>query len=151
METFAGMVEQMDENIDKGALYGAQPALLGNSIFDIIKRYYDKNLEGTGECNSFVWYSPRWAQSLYKMYSTEGGIKVPMILEYPTWTVFRGREVEEMRRKSWVKFFENDHRKGDMTTAILSHDDPAVHWELLERMTPLSYGKDPGETKDTLK
>ncbi|KAJ3826629.1 alkaline-phosphatase-like protein [Lentinula raphanica] len=233
METFAGMVEKMDENIGKvldylerigeadntfiifqsdngaeGASYEAQPTLMGNSILDIIKKYYDNSLENIGEYNSFVWYGPRWAQAatapsrLYKMYSTEGGIKVPMILKYPAWTkdrggevvnafatvmdimptildlagiqhpgtVFRGREVEEMRGKSWVKFFENNHRKGDMTTAIHSHDDPAVGWELFGRaalrkgdwkivyMTPWSYGKgewelfdlskDPGETRD---
>jgi len=181
---------------------------MGNSIQDVLDRFYDNSLENIGEYNSFVWYGPRWAQAatapsrLYKMYSTEGGIKVPMILNYPPWTqerggeivdafgtvmdlmptildlaniqhpgkTFRGREVEEMRGKSWVKFFESGTQSGDTITAIHSSDDPAVGWELFGRaalrkgnwkivyMTPWSHGKgewelfdlskDPGETRD---
>ncbi|KAJ3782438.1 alkaline-phosphatase-like protein [Lentinula aff. detonsa] len=232
METFAGMVEKMDENIGKilnyleeigeadntfiifqsdngaeGASYEARPTM-GDSVLDVVNRFYDNSLENIGEYNSFVWYGPRWAQAatapsrLYKMYSTEGGIKVPMIINYPPWTkerggevvnafatvmdimptildlagvqhpgkTFRGREVEEMRGKSWVKFFENKNHIEDTTTAIHLEDDPAVGWELFGRaalrkgnwkivyMTPWSYGKgdwelfnlskDPGETKD---
>ncbi|KAJ3891588.1 alkaline-phosphatase-like protein [Lentinula edodes] len=232
METFAGMVEKMDENIGKllkylerigeadntfiifqsdngaeGASYEAAPTM-GNSIMDVVNRFYDNSIENIGEHNSFVWYGPRWAQAatapsrLYKMYSTEGGIKVPMILSYLPWTkarggeivnafatvmdimptildlagvqhpgkFFRGRDVEEMRGKSWVNFFENERRSENATTAIHSTDDPAVGWELFGRaalrkenwkivyMTPWSYGKgdwelfdlskDPGETRD---
>lgn len=87
METFAGMVENMDDNIGKvldylekigeadntfiifqsdngaeGASYEAAP-VMGNSIQDVLDRYYDNSLENIGEYNSFVWYGPRWAQA----------------------------------------------------------------------------------------
>lgn len=87
METFAGMVEKMDENIGKllkylerigetdntfiifqsdngaeGASYEAAPTM-GNSIMDVVNRFYDNSLENIGEYNSFVWYGPRWAQA----------------------------------------------------------------------------------------
>ncbi|KIK59613.1 hypothetical protein GYMLUDRAFT_169532 [Collybiopsis luxurians FD-317 M1] len=234
METYAGMVENMDENIGKlldylekigeadntfiifqsdngaeGASYEADPVLGKNqSMLDVLDRFYDNSLENIGEYNSFVWYGPRWAQAstapsrLYKMYSTEGGIKVPLILNYPRWTkklggrvvqsfatvmdlmptildlasiqhpgkFFRGREVEEMRGKSWVNFFENETQNSDITTAIHTSDDPAVGWELfglaalrkgnwkIVYQNEWSFGKgdwelfdlskDPGETRD---
>ncbi|EEB94388.1 hypothetical protein MPER_06806, partial [Moniliophthora perniciosa FA553] len=116
METYAGMVENMDENIGKiltylgeigeqdntfiifqsdngaeGASYEAIPTI-GKDIMAVIQKYYDNSLENIGEYNSFVWYGPRWAQAatapsrLYKMFSTEGGIRVPMIVNYPPWT-----------------------------------------------------------------
>lgn len=87
METFAGMVEKMDENIGKllkylerigeadntfiifqsdngaeGASYEAAPTM-GNSIMDVVNRFYDNSIENIGEHNSFVWYGPRWAQA----------------------------------------------------------------------------------------
>ena len=43
----------------------------------------DNSLDNIGNANSFVWYGTRWAQAstapsrLFKMYTTEGGIKVP--------------------------------------------------------------------------
>ncbi|KAJ7495877.1 alkaline-phosphatase-like protein [Mycena galericulata] len=120
METYAGMVENMDfnigrvlEHLDKigerentfivfqsdngaeGAALEAAP-VLGKSIMDVIRKYYDNSLGNIGEYNSYVWYGPRWAQAstapsrLYKMYSTEGGIKVPMILNFSPWTQKHG-------------------------------------------------------------
>lgn len=87
METFAGMVENMDDNIGKildylekigegdntfiifqsdngaeGASYEAAP-IMGDSIQDVLDRYYDNSLDNIGEYNSFVWYGPRWAQA----------------------------------------------------------------------------------------
>ena len=56
---------------------------------EILNRYYDNSLENIGNSNSFVWYGPRWAQAatapgkLYKMYSNEGGIRVPCVVRYP--------------------------------------------------------------------
>ncbi|KAL0578679.1 hypothetical protein V5O48_003299 [Marasmius crinis-equi] len=120
METYAGMVENMDENIGKivayleeigerdntfiifqsdngaeGASYEAIPTL-GKDIMTVIQKHYDNSLDNVGEYNSFVWYGPRWAQAatapsrLYKMFSTEGGIRVPMIVNYPPWTQKHG-------------------------------------------------------------
>ncbi|ESK89863.1 arylsulfatase [Moniliophthora roreri MCA 2997] len=123
MEAYAGMVENMDENIGKilayleeigekdntfiifqsdngaeGASYEAIPTI-GKDIMAVIQKYYDNSLENVGEYNSFVWYGPRWAQAatapsrLYKMFSTEGGIRVPMIVNYPPWTEKRAGKI----------------------------------------------------------
>ncbi|KAJ6594183.1 alkaline-phosphatase-like protein [Mycena capillaripes] len=123
METYAGMVENMDWNIGRvleqlekigerentlivfhsdngaeGAALEAKP-VMGRKFMDIIRKYYDNSFDNIGEFNSYVWYGPRWAQAstapsrLYKMYSTEGGIKVPMILNFPRWTQKHGGKV----------------------------------------------------------
>ncbi|KAJ5110623.1 arylsulfatase [Penicillium argentinense] len=111
MEAFAGMVDRMDENIGRvisylketgeydntvicfmsdngaeGASYEATP-LVGETVVQHIQKYYDNSLENIGRGNSFVWYGSRWAQAataparLYKMFSTEGGCRVPLILK----------------------------------------------------------------------
>ncbi|KAJ7691279.1 alkaline-phosphatase-like protein [Mycena rosella] len=237
METYAGMVENMDWNIGRvldhldkigerentfivfqsdngaeGASLEAMP-VLGQRFMDVIGKYYDNSLENIGEYNSYVWYGPRWAQAstapsrLYKMYSTEGGIKVPMIVNFSPWTqkhggeifnafatvmdivptilelagiqhpgksqLFRGRQVEALRGKSWLPFFSALTEKTDLSAApqaLHTVDDPAVGWELFGRaalrsggwkivfMPRWAHGKgawelfdlstDPGETRD---
>ncbi|KAF7975825.1 hypothetical protein HWV62_8375 [Athelia sp. TMB] len=123
METYAGMVENLDDNVGRvlahleaigeaentlvlfmsdngaeGAAYEARP-VMGADLMAVIDRYYDNSLENIGEHNSFVWYGPRWAQAatapsrLYKMFSTEGGIRVPLIVKYPAWTQDAGGTV----------------------------------------------------------
>lgn len=113
MECFAGMVDNMDQNIGKvldhlestgeldntvvlfmsdngaeGAVFESYP-LMGKDLIAVLKRYYNNQLDNIGNHDSFVWYGPRWAQAatapsrLYKMYSTEGGIRVPMVARYP--------------------------------------------------------------------
>ena len=60
---------------------------MGENIMKVVRKYYDNKLENMGNHNSFVWYGPRWAQAstapskLYKMYSTEGGIRVPFVVQ----------------------------------------------------------------------
>jgi arylsulfatase len=114
MEVYAGMVDRMDWNIGRvvdylketgeydntfvlfmsdngaeGASYEAQP-LVGTSIMKHVDKYYDNRLENIGRGNSFVWYGCRWAQAatapsrLYKMHSTEGGCRVPLVVKPPT-------------------------------------------------------------------
>ncbi|KAH8884097.1 arylsulfatase, partial [Thozetella sp. PMI_491] len=116
MEVFAGMVEQMDLNIGRvidhlknigeydntliifmsdngaeGASYEAIP-LVGTDIMSHIEKYYDNSLENIGRHDSFVWYGARWAQAatapsrLYKMFSTQGGCRVPLVLKPATAT-----------------------------------------------------------------
>lgn len=111
MEAFAGMVDRMDENIGRvieylkqtgeydntvicfmsdngaeGASYEATP-LIGDNIVEHIQKYYDNSLENIGRGDSFVWYGSRWAQAatapsrLYKMFSTEGGCRVPLVVK----------------------------------------------------------------------
>ncbi|KAH8812766.1 alkaline-phosphatase-like protein [Xylogone sp. PMI_703] len=114
MEVYAGMVDRMDWNIGRvvaylkengeyentfilfmsdngaeGASYEALP-LISSSITDHISKYYDNSLENIGRGNSFVWYGPRWAQAatapsrLFKMFSTEGGCRVPLVVKPPS-------------------------------------------------------------------
>lgn len=113
MEVYAGMVDRMDWNIGRvldylrqadefdntfvlfmsdngaeGASYEASP-LVGESIKAHVNKYYDNSLDNIGRGNSFVWYGPRWAQAatapsrLYKMFSTEGGCRVPLVVKPP--------------------------------------------------------------------
>ncbi|KAL3442717.1 alkaline-phosphatase-like protein [Aspergillus insuetus] len=113
MEVYAGMVDRMDWNIGRvveylkksgqydntlilfmsdngaaGATYEAVP-LFGDKIMAHVHKYYDNSLENIGRGNSFVWYGCRWAQAatapsrLYKMHSTEGGCRVPLIVKPP--------------------------------------------------------------------
>ncbi|KAF4452186.1 Arylsulfatase [Fusarium austroafricanum] len=111
MEVYAGMVDRMDWNIGRmiqylkdrdeydntiilfmsdngaeGASYEAYP-LVGTTIMDHVHEYYDNSLENIGRGNSFVWYGARSAQAatapsrLYKMFSTKGGCRVPLVVK----------------------------------------------------------------------
>ncbi|PSR83019.1 alkaline-phosphatase-like protein [Coniella lustricola] len=111
MEAYAGMVDRMDWNIGRvldylkstgeyddtfilfmsdngaeGASYEAAP-IVGPSILEHIDKYYDNSLDNIGRANSFVWYGTHWAQAatapsrLYKMFSTEGGCRVPLVVK----------------------------------------------------------------------
>lgn len=120
MEVYAAMVDAMDWNIGRvvthlraigeldntvviflsdngaeGALVEAIP-LVGPRIVEYIRQNYDNSLENIGRGNSFVWYGPRWAQAatapsrLYKMFTTEGGIRVVAFITYPGFALQRG-------------------------------------------------------------
>jgi arylsulfatase A-like enzyme len=113
MEVYAGMVDRMDWDIGRvvsylretgeydntmilfmsdngaeGASYEAKP-ILGDKILPHLAKYYDNSLENIGRGTSFVWYGARWAQAatapsrLFKMFSTEGGCRVPLIVKPP--------------------------------------------------------------------
>ncbi|RDL36188.1 Uncharacterized protein BP5553_06800 [Venustampulla echinocandica] len=113
MQCFAGMVDNIDQNVGKivqylkrskefentviifqsdngaeGADYEAMPTM-GADLMRVVKMYYDNTFDNIGNATSYVWYGSRWAQAstapsrLYKMYTTEGGIKVPFIIHYP--------------------------------------------------------------------
>ena len=117
METYAAMVDQIDlhlgrvfdylretgeldntfvafmsDNGAEGHILEAMPILAGNSVADIIWRYYDNSVDNIGNANSNVWYGPRWACAAtapsrgYKHYTTEGGIRCPCIVRYPPLT-----------------------------------------------------------------
>jgi arylsulfatase A-like enzyme len=116
MEVYAGMVQRMDyqvgrvlaqleksgqldntlilfmsDNGAEGMLMEALPIIAGD-IFAHVAKYYDNSLDNIGRGNSYVWYGPHWANAptapsrLYKGFSSEGGIRVPMILHYPALT-----------------------------------------------------------------
>ncbi|CAL5867002.1 uncharacterized protein PFLUO_LOCUS1214 [Penicillium psychrofluorescens] len=113
MECFAGMVDNIDQNVGKivdylkktgefdntfivfqsdngaeGATYEALPTM-GADLMRVINEYYDNSLDNIGNATSFAWYGTRWAQAstapsrLYKMFTTEGGINVPFVVHYP--------------------------------------------------------------------
>lgn len=113
METYAAMVEVLDDNIGKlvekleksgeldntfilfmsdngaeGMLMEALPLTILN-IRNIVDKYYDNTLENIGKYNSWVYYGDQWAQAatapsyMYKMWASEGGIRCPLIVHYP--------------------------------------------------------------------
>ncbi|KAH8888985.1 alkaline phosphatase-like protein [Thozetella sp. PMI_491] len=113
MEVYAAMVDRMDWNIGRvleylkeigeyentciffmsdngaeGASYEAMP-IVGDDIMAHIAKYYNNSLDNIGRGNSFVWYGSRWAQAatapsrLFKMFSTEGGCRVPLVVKPP--------------------------------------------------------------------
>ncbi|KAI0152687.1 alkaline-phosphatase-like protein [Xylariaceae sp. FL1272] len=113
MEVYAGMVDRMDWNIGRVLEYlksigsyddtfilfmsdnGAEGAsfeaesIVSGEIMAHVHKYYDNSLDNIGRGNSFVWYGCRWAQAatapsrLYKMHSTEGGCRVPLVVRPP--------------------------------------------------------------------
>lgn len=113
MEVYAAMVTHMDTAIGKVIEYlensgelentfvlfmsdnGAEGTLLesvpviNENIFEHIAKYYNNSLDNVGRHDSYVWYGPHWASAgtapgrLYKMFTSEGGIRVPLIVDYP--------------------------------------------------------------------
>ncbi|KAJ6070626.1 arylsulfatase [Penicillium canescens] len=82
----------MSDNGAEGQLLEAIPILAGATLEDVIKKYYDNSLEDLGNHNSVVWYGPQCASAATapnrgaKPYTTEGGIRCPCIVRYPTGT-----------------------------------------------------------------
>ncbi|ODN79352.1 hypothetical protein L202_03356 [Cryptococcus amylolentus CBS 6039] len=112
MEVYAGMVHAMDREIGKVVDYLEKNGELDNTVVIFMsdngaegaalgyadhgpeaagnnREYYDNSYENLGNHNSFIWYGPQWAQAstapnrLMKAFSTEGGIRVPMLIRYP--------------------------------------------------------------------
>ncbi|CAX42760.1 arylsulfatase, putative [Candida dubliniensis CD36] len=116
MQTYAAMVEILDENIGRLINYlksinqfnntfilfmsdnGAEGMLMeslpltNQRINKFINQYYDNSLSNIGNKNSFTYYGDQWAQAataphaMYKMWSTEGAIVCPLIIHYPNLT-----------------------------------------------------------------
>lgn len=57
----------------------------GNTL-EHMQRYYNNALDNIGRADSYCWYGPIWSQAgtapcrLHKWFSTEGGIRVPLII-----------------------------------------------------------------------
>lgn len=113
METYAAMVDVLDQNIGRvvshlestgeldntfilfmsdngaeGMMMEAMP--LRHDMFKAtVKKHYNNDLANIGKGDSFVWYSDQWAQAatapsyMYKMWATEGGIRCPLIVHHP--------------------------------------------------------------------
>lgn len=183
MEVYAGMVDRMDYDIGKvldelkkqgvydntvvifmsdngaeGASYEALP-IIGDQVMDHISQYYNNSIENIGNKDSFVWYGSMWAQAatapsrLFKMFSTEGGCRVPFVYKgietpkesictqfctvmdiMPTFlemagvshpgTEFKGRNVVEMRGGSWIPYLNNETKR-------IHPEDHITGWELV--------------------
>lgn len=86
----------MSDNGAEGLLLEAFP-LIDGDVHQHIARYYNNSLENLGRKDSFIWYGPHWASAatapsrLYKLFTTEGGVRVPLILNYPPLTATPGR------------------------------------------------------------
>ncbi|KAJ2964098.1 hypothetical protein NQZ79_g978 [Umbelopsis isabellina] len=183
MEAYAGMVDRMDQNIGKvldylkendlydntvilfasdngaeGASYELMP-VVGDEVVGHIEKYYNNSLDNIGRKDSFVWYGSRWAQAatapsrLFKMFSTEGGVRVPLIMKplgtqkpficnefctmmdvMPTLlelagipkppSVYNGRSVLSMRGSSWVPYLSG-------ASDHIHDDEHVTGWELV--------------------
>ena len=82
------MIMFMSDNGAEGAAYEAYPLVKG-PLLEHIRKYYDNSPDNIGAGDSFVWYGPRWAQAatapsrMYKLYTTEGGVRVPCVARFP--------------------------------------------------------------------
>ncbi|MBT5073468.1 MAG: arylsulfatase [Kordiimonadaceae bacterium] len=110
MEIYASMVDNMDFHIgrvldyleksgqrentiiifmsDNGAA-GAGPGQARAFPKEWIEANFDNSYDNMGKINSYIYYGPHWAQAssapsrLFKGFPTQGGIKVPAIINFP--------------------------------------------------------------------
>lgn len=153
----------MSDNGAEGAMWEAQPLAAGANLMEHIAKYHDNSLDNIGAKDSFVWYGPQWASAstapglLFKMYTSEGGIRVPMILNYPKMQLpariddsfstvmdifptilelagtkmpgatYRGRAISPIKGRSWIPY---------LTGAVdrIHLEDEITGWELFGRM-----------------
>lgn len=77
------------DNGAEGAQYEAWPLTAGGNMDGYVAKYHNNSLDNIGARDSFVWYGSQWASAstapslLYKMFTSEGGIRVPFIVRYP--------------------------------------------------------------------
>ncbi len=101
MEIYAGMIDNLDENIGRLISYFKEIDVYDNTLIVVLSdngaAVLEMNetpeneypLKYMGTENSFVAYGPQWAHassavnSFYKGYSAEGGIHSPMIIKLP--------------------------------------------------------------------
>ncbi len=112
MEVYAAMIERLDANIGRvidhlKAINQFENTLIifmsdngaeGNSILSIadtrewVAENFDNSFENLGRQKSYIFTGPSWAQvsslpyKWYKGFSTEGGVRSPLIISHPQWT-----------------------------------------------------------------
>ncbi|OWB73739.1 arylsulfatase activity protein [[Candida] boidinii] len=78
----------MSDNGAEGMLIEALP-VMNESFQTNIEKFFNNSYDNLGKKDSFAWYSDLWAQaatspsSMYKAWTTEGGIRCPLIVHYP--------------------------------------------------------------------
>ncbi len=111
MEVYAAMIERLDVNVGKLIdhlkaigqfentliVFMADNGAEGNSIWGIadtkewVATNFDNTLKNIGRKNSYIFTGPSWAQvssmpfKWYKSFSSEGGVRCPLIISYPKW------------------------------------------------------------------
>lgn len=109
MELYASMVENLDHHVGRIIDYLKEIDEYDNTLIifmsdngaasadfysrdgykDFLRANYDNSYENMGKSTSWVSYGARWALSsvaafkYFKWFSTEGGIRAPMIVKYP--------------------------------------------------------------------
>lgn len=109
MELYAGMVDNLDENIGRIILYLKEIGQYENTIIvfmsdngaaaedfyyhpeygPFLREHFHDDYESMGQGNSFISYGPQWAEAgsspfrHFKGLTTEGGIIAPMIMAGP--------------------------------------------------------------------
>lgn len=117
MEIYAAMVERLDANVGKIIehlkslnqddntliIFMSDNGAEGNNILNIVDtrewvaENFDNSLENMGRQNSYIFTGPSWAQvsslpfKWYKGFSTEGGVRAPLIIHFPKWTSYAGK------------------------------------------------------------
>jgi len=121
MEVYAAMVARLDVNIGKLMehlksinqydntliIFMSDNGAEGNNINNIVDTgewvadNFDNSLENLGRKNSYIFTGPSWAQvsslpfKWYKGFATEGGVRTPLIITYPKWTIHAGKVINE--------------------------------------------------------
>lgn len=152
----------MSDNGAEGAQFEAWPMTAGGDMDAHVAKYHDNSLRNIGAYNSFVWYGSRWASAstapglLYKMFTSEGGIRVPLIMRYPSLAKpnsidhsfttcmdimptildlcgvshpgkrYKGRSVAPMMGCTWVPHLQNAEKP-------IHDQDHVTGWELFGR------------------
>ncbi|MEM6806660.1 MAG: arylsulfatase, partial [Bacteroidota bacterium] len=117
MEVYAAMVERLDANVGRLIehlksinqyentliLFMSDNGAEGNEVFSIldtkewVAENFDNSPENLGRQNSYIFTGPSWAQvsslpfKWYKSFSTEGGVRSPLIISYPKWKMHAGK------------------------------------------------------------
>lgn len=108
MELYAGMVDNLDDNIGRLIKYlkdigefentwfvfmsdngAAHRDFINAENFQSLREYYNDDYENMGEANSYISYGPQWAEAgsapfrYFKDYATQGGINTTLIISGP--------------------------------------------------------------------
>lgn len=81
-----------------------------------LQKYYDNSLSNLGAANSFIWYGPRWAQAatapsrLYKAFTTEGGVRVPFVAQFP-----KNFPLDQIQSLSTIATSDEENEKAGIT------------------------------------